>query len=142
MMIGSVALAALWGMISIIVPYRREYRIEQRLATIYCDVEREYHGPKFLPAWISDETRIFHRIEMVGSNEPSDLPREYCLELRKLPYLRRIHANPTGLTDADLEIFKDLKNLEYLWLDNTQTTSEGRDRLRKALPNCEITPAP
>ena len=42
--------------------------------------------------------------------------------------------------DAGLDHLTNLPRLKYLILDGTSTTKEGRDKIRKALPNCTVSP--
>ena len=49
-----------------------------------------------------------------------------------------IHRYNTQVTDASLEHFKGLTNLQELALHGTQVTDAGVTELKKALPNCQI----
>jgi len=41
-------------------------------------------------------------------------------------------------TDAGLEHLKGLTQLEQLWLDGTQVTDAGVEKLNQALPKCNF----
>ena len=62
--------------------------------------------------------------------------------LKAMSRLEELDLDQTHVTDNGLENLKGLKSLTYLYLHNSQTTEEGRAMLRKALPNCQITPNP
>jgi hypothetical protein len=42
------------------------------------------------------------------------------------------------VTDAGLKELAALKNLQWLFLNGTQVTTEGVNQMRKALPQCSI----
>jgi hypothetical protein len=44
----------------------------------------------------------------------------------------------TGITDAGLEHLKGLKNLKCLWIPGGHVSDEGLEKLREALPHCQI----
>jgi hypothetical protein len=56
--------------------------------------------------------------------------------------LYELDLNETAVSDIGLESLYNLVNLKNVRLTETQTTAEGRNKLRKALPNCKITPDP
>ena len=59
--------------------------------------------------------------------------------LKSLHRLESLYLSKTKVTDAGLEILKDIHTLEYLDLYNTDDVSyQGVDRLQRALPNCWI----
>ncbi|HEY4260619.1 MAG TPA: hypothetical protein VGM98_10675 [Schlesneria sp.] len=57
-------------------------------------------------------------------------------------HLTELDAADTQITDAGLDSLKDQSKLTLLSLTKTKTTPEGRAKLRKALPECEISPDP
>lgn len=65
-----------------------------------------------------------------------------CQSLKQFKRLRYLTLLSTSVSDAGLESLASLKDLQSIDLDNTPTTSAGREALRKALPNCTITPDP
>jgi hypothetical protein len=56
--------------------------------------------------------------------------------------LRELNLNDTAVSDIGLESLYRLVNLKNVSLTETRTTADGRNKLRKALPSCEITPDP
>jgi len=52
--------------------------------------------------------------------------------------LKTLDISNTPITDAGLPHLKDLTNLTYLNLIETQITDSGVAELQKALPNCKI----
>lgn len=64
------------------------------------------------------------------------------VHLSDLKSLSELNLSGTRITDAGLVSLKGLSSLSRLTLVLTDTTSEGRAMLRKALPNCTITPEP
>lgn len=61
--------------------------------------------------------------------------------LRGMP-LVELDAADTQITDAGLDSLKNQSKLTLLSLTKTKTTPAGRATLRKALPECEISPNP
>ncbi|MDB5347601.1 MAG: hypothetical protein JWP89_5978 [Schlesneria sp.] len=61
--------------------------------------------------------------------------------LKGMP-LVELDAADTQITDAGLESLKGQSKLTLLSLTKTKTTPAGRATLRKALPECEISPNP
>jgi hypothetical protein len=55
-----------------------------------------------------------------------------------LTELRELDVRSCNITDVGLEHFRGLTQLEKLNLHGTQITERGVNRLREALPNCEI----
>jgi hypothetical protein len=141
--IGAVLVALLYGVLTVVLPYQRELRIERKLESFDIEAIWVYCGPHFLPKWVQENSRVFDRIEFLSSSGEKIFSREESSEFVNVSNLRGFNGMLAfDFTDADLEPFKVLTRLESLHLENTQTTPEGRDRLRKALPNCEITPDP
>ena len=61
-------------------------------------------------------------------------------DVTKLQKLEWLDLEDNKITDAGLKEVAKLQNLKLLDLTETQTTKAGiAGRLRKALPNCEIT---
>ncbi|MDZ4684617.1 MAG: family 16 glycoside hydrolase, partial [Planctomycetaceae bacterium] len=56
--------------------------------------------------------------------------------------LEVLHLIGTAITDASVPHLAKLSNLKSLNLDGSQITPAGLGRLRKALPQCNISPAP
>jgi hypothetical protein len=52
--------------------------------------------------------------------------------------LEELHLLGTDVTDAGLAHLEKLTDLKSLFLDNTNVTSEGVEKLQRALPNCQI----
>lgn len=71
------------------------------------------------------------RISDVGIESLSDQTDLYELDL-----------TDTAVSDIGLESLYNLVNIKKVRLTETQTTADGRNKLRKALPNCKITPDP
>jgi hypothetical protein len=62
--------------------------------------------------------------------------------LKGLTNLSEFGLDNTQVTDAGLEHLKGLTDLTFLHVYDSHTTANGRVKLRKALPNCEIWPDP
>lgn len=60
-------------------------------------------------------------------------------QLHSLGELRYLQLEETRLTDEGVKSLADLKKLEFLSVAKTSVTTEGIQRLRAALPDCEIT---
>jgi hypothetical protein len=54
------------------------------------------------------------------------------------PRLRILLLDGTTITDEGLAHLKVLTSLEYLTLRNTRVSAEGVEKLKRALPDCEI----
>ena len=113
--IGSVLVVVVYGALLVWIPYQRERRIAKEIRAYGGEVGFEYAGPDWLPKSMRDRTTLFNRATNLILHE-------------------------TQVTDAGLEHLKGPTSLEWLFLDNTQVTAEGREMLRKALPNCQIKP--
>ena len=55
--------------------------------------------------------------------------------MKKLEFL---HLGRTAVTDASLATLEQLTTLKTLHISRTKITEEGAEKLKKALPNCEI----
>ena len=55
--------------------------------------------------------------------------------LRRLQYLKIASSE---ITDDSIPYLSQLQSLQRLWTSGTSITSSGVDRLRRALPNCEV----
>ena len=99
----------------------------------------------------------------LNNTQITDVGIEYLKELDGLVVLNLMQTRVTGvgldslsglgrfeylsldgtlITDAELNQLKRLRNLKSVSLNDTQTTPDGRAMLRRALPNCVITPDP
>jgi Leucine-rich repeat (LRR) protein len=58
--------------------------------------------------------------------------------LSDLTTLRELDLSFNPITDAALPSLANLKELKSLWLNDTQTTEQGRKQLAKQLPNAAI----
>jgi Leucine-rich repeat (LRR) protein len=58
--------------------------------------------------------------------------------LKRLGRLVDLSLNQTGVTDEGLASLKSMKNLRYLRLKDTKVSAVGVKKLRKSLPDCEI----
>lgn len=58
--------------------------------------------------------------------------------LRLLECLKMLNLENTNVTDEELEYLKGHAHLQELWLDGTKVTQAGIDKLKLALPKCEI----
>ena len=76
-------------------------------------------------------------LEMLGlSHAPiTDEGIKHLVSLSKLVYLS---VGCEGISDASIEYFVKMQSLRELELHNTKITPEGIDRIRKALPSCNI----
>ena len=65
----------------------------------------------------------------------TDKGLEHLRTLSKLTYLI---LHETQVTDSGLEHLRTLSNLRGLNVFRTQVTEQGKNRLLKALPNCDV----
>jgi hypothetical protein len=59
-------------------------------------------------------------------------------ELAALADLKRLLLSDTKVTDKGLNELAAVKSLKSLILTNTKTTEAGVAKLKKALPDCEV----
>ena len=87
------------------------------------------------PAWLRKMLgdNFFATVIMATVWNKAELGR-----LKELTNLEWLYLIETQVTDAGLEHLKELTNLETLILLETQVTEEGVKKLQKALPNCNI----
>ena len=76
---------------------------------------------------------FFAKVLWCGVEEGTDL--KHVKELTNLAYL---DLSETQIADAGLDDLKGLTNLAFLDLREAQVTDEGVKKLQQALPNCEI----
>jgi Leucine-rich repeat (LRR) protein len=60
-------------------------------------------------------------------------------DLVKLPQLRRLDLSNTAITDKSIDALAQVKHLKNLFISSTKLSATGVSRLKKALPECEIT---
>lgn len=60
---------------------------------------------------------------------------EHLAELKKIQYLK---ISSLEITDASVPQLSKLQSLKRLWTSGTSISAEGVDRLRSALPTCEV----
>jgi hypothetical protein len=58
--------------------------------------------------------------------------------LREQPYLTHLGIDGTSITDKGLLHLHSARNLQELWLRNTDVTQQGIQLLQTSLPNCRI----
>ena len=76
-------------------------------------------------------------LEMIGLGKTKVTDRGISY-LSALPKLRYISANDLNITDEAFGSFAKMTALRDLELHNTQYSREGIEKLRKAMPKCEI----
>ena len=70
-----------------------------------------------------------------GGNRITDRSLEH---LAGCPTLRTLHAASTKLTDTGLSHLHPCKGLQFVDVSKTFASPEGVEKLRQALPNCEV----
>jgi hypothetical protein len=65
---------------------------------------------------------------------------EGLVRLKNQKQLQGLNLMGTQVSDAGIEQFTGLKNLRQLVLLDTRVTDEGIAKLKRALPNAEISP--
>jgi hypothetical protein len=121
--IGVVLVVLLDGVLTVVLLYQRELRIERKLESFDLETIWVYCGPQFLPKWVQENSRVFDRIEFLSSSGEKIFRREESSEFVNVSNLRGFNGMLGGdFTDADLESFKVLTRLESLNLENAQTT--------------------
>ncbi len=154
---GSYAVLAIW------IPYHREQRITRKYGA--ANFAYRYCGPDWIPRSYRKKLPFFSRASALRSvchdmtlEFLGDLGSLACIEeiqlldsdftgdglehLNRLTMLHTLALPSSKITDSSLEHLKVMTCLRHINLKNTQTTSEGRAMLRKALPDCKIEPDP
>ena len=60
---------------------------------------------------------------------------EYLTNLNRIQYLK---ISSLKITDASVAHLSELHSLKRLWTSGTSITAAGSERLKEALPNCEV----
>lgn len=142
-MFAAVLIMAVWTAIFFWMPYQREQRIERKIRLRMSEEHLiRYRTSNVIPQLIQDHLPIFRRITEFGLSNVDDDFSDLLPELKDLSELNALGLGMTRVNDAGLEHLTELKNLRILELDGTDTTAEGRAKLRKALPKCQISPDP
>jgi hypothetical protein len=152
LLVGLISTAMLYVLAEIYFTHRHEERVAQLIMDEGGDVQFESIGP----SWLTQFTILsrLNAVEMCGfgrmataaaSGEPLQsypIPEPFFEELKSLRNLTRLSLKKSTVTDSDLEHLRQLTYLEQLDLTETQTTADGRNLLRKELPDCKIIPDP
>lgn len=118
--------------------YFREQRLANEIRSLGGNVTfTQQSRPRLHPPILAIQDRI-ETVSLAHAQVSSNL----VVRLGSLRQLTRLSLTATQVRDADLGQLKQLGNLQELYLSSTQTTAQGRAMLRKALPNCRITPDP
>lgn len=165
--IGAVLVAMVSAMVVVWFPYLREQRVARKVEAHGGAVGFDFVGPPWTPVIIEATLPIWNRVGIVIlDNQTAPLPPDLIAELEtltnpfylilsnseytdaeleplgRLKVLYRLDLQKCRITNVGLEHLKGLTNLEFLDLSETETLPDGRDLLRKALPNCVIEPNP
>ncbi len=153
--IGLVLLVCVYGSVSKFITYQRELAICLKIRTLGGYTGMEYRGPAWIPESLQADLKVFWSVTDVylGNHLPPDLAplgiidnsRVADTEIKNLLGLSElvsVDLSGAPITDAAIEDLRQMRSLEEIDLMDTQTTPAGRDRLRKALPNCKISPSP
>lgn len=68
----------------------------------------------------------------------TDITDDGLSDLAQLPNLTVLYLNQTKITDVGLLHLRNFKNLRYLNVTGTLVSEGGIDRLREAIPDCQI----
>ncbi len=87
------------------------------------------------------QLKALHHLEVFGiaNAQVTDFSLSHLAAFR---HLKNLDLGGTQITDAGLVHLKGLTKLRSLYLVGTLTTPTGRTMLRKALPDCKISPDP
>ncbi len=101
----------------------------------YLSASAQPPPPTWLRTTLGDD--YFFEIEGVQLNHTNvadaDLER-----LGRLPRVRLLEFTSTTIGDAGLDHLTGLSQLHWLWLNWSHVTDEGINRLKQALPNCNV----
>lgn len=101
----------------------------------YLSASAQPPPPTWLRTTLGDD--FFFEIEGVQLNHKritdADLQR-----LQGLPRVRLLEFADTAIGDAGLDHLTGLSELHWLWLGWTRVTDAGINRLKQALPNCNV----
>jgi len=146
--IGTVALVAVvYGAFSAFAAYQstqvrylKEYVIAQQISGGFGRGLLQYCGPEWVPESLRRSLPYLHRIRRLGFSH-----RNGDADLRILTGLSSLESLELGcspVTDAGAGCLASIPTLKLLDCRGTNISREMRSMLRKALPNCKITPDP
>ena len=93
-------------------------------------------GPRITDSWLPNLKGLTRLITLQFSNtQITDAGMEHLAGLTKL---HGLHLEGTKITNEGLKHLMGLKQLEILDLTDTLVTDEGIQKLKQALPDCEI----
>lgn len=92
------------------------------------------HGTKATGAGLKDLNSL-QGLHLSFNQNLTDTGLEHLKDLTNLKYL---HLRNTQITDAGLKHLEGLTNLKVLGLKTTKVTDGGVDTLKQALPMCRI----
>ena len=127
--IGSVLAVAVYGLLTVWMPYQREQRIAREIRLQGGDVAIRNFGPNWMPQSVKGRLPCFYRIWDVRF--PVQVESTKLLsELGLLTSLKVLRLDHTQVTDTGLGQLKGLTSLELLDLGNTQVTDAGLEDLK------------
>lgn len=142
--IGAVLMVAVYGAISVSMPYRRELRIQREIEAYGGRALFLYCGPSWVPPFIQNRLPWYDRILIVDlpfhilseENPPRSSRNELISELGSLSYLEQLDLNGTVIDDAGLKQLSPLARLDSLKLRSTHITDVGLVHL-KGMPKLD-----
>lgn len=126
--IGVVLASAIYGVLCVWMPYKREQRIVRKIDSLGGYIKFQDCGP----SWATS-TGLFYRIAEVNlqvNRRGKAVPTDLYSDLGSLRNLCELNLQDTQLTDAELEHLKVLTSLQVLRLENTQVTDIGLQHLK------------
>ena len=133
--IGAVLAVAIYGMLTVWMPYQREQRIARTIDESDDGLTNwRYFGPNWIPLSVRHRLPFLDRIasiQLLGTSTSA------LSELGSLTSLQEVILTGPQFTDASLEHLKGLTNLEVLRIWDTQVTDSGLQQL-KGLANLKV----
>lgn len=124
--------------LSLQAEYLRKLRIANLIAPGFGRSLLKYEGPSWIPKPIQKKLVFYRRLRHLG---PFRLKDDGYRHLKELANLESLELGCVPISDKAFEHLQSLTHLKEI-KDATQISAEGRKTLRKALPNCKITPYP
>ena len=91
--------------------------------------------------WVARNLRGFPKLRSLYAQGPHVTDAD-LVHIKELDSLQHLVLKETAITDTGLQLLTEMDNLEYLAIDGAGVSWEGMDKLKKSLPNCEVSSWP
>lgn len=126
--IGAILMAALFAVLLVWMPYRREQRIASEFESRGAKVNWGYRGPNWMPQSSRSRTPFFRRVTSVDLNAQV-IPPATLSGLTTLAHLKHFYAGKTPFDASSLEYLKGKSELTHLFLLYTNVSDASLENL-------------